>query len=243
MPPFPRLTTQPSPPVASSSQLPLIVSMTPSRTTPLLPKHPLTENKLPANRPTPPEWKRVQSLPVTGKRKELSPKTEPSTSVASSSQLPRIPPIQTTPLPKHPLMEDKPLVNRKRPPSWSSAQPSPITGKQQESPQYVVMPLKHEQSDPEVERSMSPEEQPTPPDSPTTMAASTPSSFGFTGLYGTPVQTIIEVEDKSMEEGETSDSDSSMEEGQIADTRQSTPDSMDIGIPHVPSDWLQPSSP
>jgi len=54
---------------------------------------------------------------------------------------------------------------------------------------------------------------------------------------------IIEVEDKVMEEGETSDSDLSMEEGQIADTRQSTPDSMDIGIPRVPSDWLQPSSP
>jgi len=33
-----------------------------------------------------------------------------------------------------------------------------------------------------------------------------------------------------MEEGETTDSDLSMEEGQIADTRQSTPDSMDIGV-------------
>jgi len=72
------------------------------------------------------------------------------------------------------------------------------------------------------------------------MAVSTPSSFGFTGLYGTPVQTITEI-NKEMEEGETSDS--SMEEGQIMDTRQSTLDSMDIGIPHVPSDWLQPSSP
>ena len=72
---------------------------------------------------------------------------------------------------------------------------------------------------------------------------STPSSFGLSGLYRTPVQTIVELEDELMEEGETSDSDSSMEEGQIADTRQSTPDSMDIGIPHVPSDWMQPSSP
>jgi len=105
------------------------------------------------------------------------------------------------------------------------------------------MPLKCERSDPEMQRSMSPEENPTPPDSPKDTAVPIPSSFGFTGLYGTPVQTIIEVEDKLMEEGETSDSDSSMEEGQIADTRQSTPDSMDIGIPHVPSNWLQPSSP
>jgi len=76
---------------------------------------------------------------------------------------------------------------------------------------------------------------------PVTSAASTHSSFGLGDLYRTPVQTIIEVEDEPMEEGETSDS--SMEEGQIADTRQSTPDSMDIGIPCVPSDWLQPSSP
>jgi len=67
--------------------------MTPSRTTPLLPKHPLTEDEPPVNRPMPPEWKRVQSLPVTGKRKELSPETEPSPLVASSSQLPQIPPI------------------------------------------------------------------------------------------------------------------------------------------------------
>jgi len=90
---------------------------------------------------------------------------------------------------------------------------------------------------------MSPKEHPTSPDSPKAMAMSTPSSFGFTGLYGTPVQTIIEVKDELMEEGETYDSDSSREEGQIANTRQSTPDSMDIGIPRVPSDWLQPSSP
>jgi len=72
---------------------------------------------------------------------------------------------------------------------------------------------------------------------------STPSSFGLTGLYGTPVQTIFEVKDELMEEGETTNSNSSMEEGQITNTRQSTPDSMDIGIPCIPSDWLQPSSP
>ena len=128
------------------------------------------------------------------------------------------------------------------------------------------MPLKCEHTDPEIERSMSPKEQPTPPDSPTTTtvppmsqpiamlkhspsitpessATSTPSSFGLGELYRTPVQTIIEIEDEVMEEGETTDSDSSMEEGQITDTRQSTPDSIDIGIPRVPSDWLQPSSP
>ena len=51
------------------------------------------------------------------------------------------------------------------------------------------------------------------------------------------MQTITEV-DEEMEEGETSDS--LMEEGQIMDTRQSTPDSMDIGIPCIPSDWMQP---
>jgi len=55
---------------------------------------------------------------------------------------------------------------------------------------------------------------------------------------------IIELEDEQMEEGETTDSNLSMEEGQaFEDTRQSTPDSMDIGIPRVPSDWLQPMSP
>jgi len=90
---------------------------------------------------------------------------------------------------------------------------------------------------------MSPKERPTPPDSPISSTTSTPSSFGLADLYRTPVQMIVEVKDEVMEEGETSDSDSSMEEGQIADTRQSTPDSMDIGIPRVPSDWLQPSSP
>jgi len=89
---------------------------------------------------------------------------------------------------------------------------------------------------------MSPEEQPTPPDSPKSLAMTTPSSFGLDDLYRTPVQTIVELEDEVMEEGETTDSDS-MEEGQVADTRQSTSDSMDIGIPRVPSDWLQPDSP
>ena len=102
------------------------------------------------------------------------------------------------------------------------------------------MLLKCKQSDPLTEQSISPEEHPTPLDSPKATAVSTPSSFGLTGLYGTPTQTITEV-DKEMEEGETSDL--SMEEGEIMDTRQSTPDSMDIGIPCVPSDWLQPSSP
>jgi len=131
------------------------------------------------------------------------------------------------------------------------------------------MPLKRERSEPEVPWSLNPEEQPTPPDSPERVPTppyyperispsrpvimlrsspgsstrSTPSSFGLGELYRTPVQTIIELEDELMEEGETTDSDSSMEEGQIADTGQSTPDSMDIGIPHVPSDWLQPDSP
>jgi len=126
------------------------------------------------------------------------------------------------------------------------------------------MPLKHRRSDPELPWSMSPEEQPTPPDSPkdenappasrpiamlkqsptpSTSGTSTPSSFGLGEIYRTPVQTIIKVEDEIMEEGETTDSDSSMEEGQVTDTRQSTPDSMDIGIPRIPSDWMQPSSP
>jgi len=79
--------------------------------------------------------------------------------------------------------------------------------------------------------------------SPTPSTLSTPLSFGLGDLYRTPVQTIVELEDELIEEGETTDSDSAMEEGQIVDTRQSTPDSMDVGIPHVPSDWLQPSSP
>jgi len=47
-----------------------------------------------------------------------------------------------------------------------------------------------------------------------------------------------------MEEGETTDSNSSMEEGQVfKDTRQSTLDSMDVGIPCVPSNWLQHNLP
>jgi len=46
-----------------------------------------------------------------------------------------------------------------------------------------------------------------------------------------------------MEEGETTDSDLPMEEGQYEDARQPTPDSMDIGIPPTPPDWLQPSPP
>jgi len=71
----------------------------------------------------------------------------------------------------------------------------------------------------------------------------TPSNFGLDDLYRTPVQTIVELEDEVMEEGEVSDSNSPIEEGQITDTRQSIPDSMDIGIPRVPSDWLQPASP
>jgi len=90
---------------------------------------------------------------------------------------------------------------------------------------------------------MSPEEQPTPPDSPKSSAMTTPSNFGLDDLYRTPVQTIVELEDEVVEEGEVSNSDSPMEEGQITDTRQSTQDSMDIGIPRVPSDWLQPDSP
>jgi len=71
----------------------------------------------------------------------------------------------------------------------------------------------------------------------------TPSHFGLDDLYRTLVQTIVELEDEFGEEGEVSDPDSPMEEGQITDTRQSTSDSMDIGIPRVPSDWLQPNSP
>jgi len=46
-----------------------------------------------------------------------------------------------------------------------------------------------------------------------------------------------------MEEGEITDPDLSMEKEQITDTKESTLDSMDIGIPRVPSDWLQPSPP
>ena len=154
--------------------------MTPSRTTPLLPKHPLTQ-ELPANVPTPLEWKETQYVPFTGKR--------------------------------------------------------------QTSPRHVAMPLKRQRSDLEMSRLMSPEEQPTPPDSPKSSAMTTPSNFGLDDLYQTPVQTIIELEDEIIEEGEVSDPSSSIEEGQITDARPSTQDSMDIGIPRVPSDWLQPDSP
>ena len=83
--PFPRHIYQPTPPVGSLSDLPLIVLMTPSHTTPLLPKNPLTEDEPLTNKPTPPEWKRVQTLPIMGKRKELSPELEPSPPIASPS--------------------------------------------------------------------------------------------------------------------------------------------------------------
>jgi len=101
MPPFPKITLQSSPPVASSSQLlpkpqvsppiapspefPLIVSMTPSQTKPLLPKHPLME-ELPSHQPTPPKWKETQYVPFTGKRKEPSPKEEPLPPAAPPSR-------------------------------------------------------------------------------------------------------------------------------------------------------------
>jgi len=125
-PPVPMSRT-PSP-VASSSQrpaepsssLPLIVSMTPSRITPLLPKHPLTQ-ELPANVPTPLEWRETQYVPFTGKRRT--------------------------------------------------------------SPRHIAMPLKRQRSDLEMSRPMSPEEQPTPPDSPKSSAMSTPSNFGLSDLY------------------------------------------------------------
>jgi len=283
VPPFPKITPQPSPPVASSSQLlpepqisppvvpssefPPIVSMTLSQTKSLLPRH-LDSRTLSRDRPTPLEWQEFQQPPITGKRKELSPETEPSPPATLASRPPQVPPIRTTPL----FEKHKEFVCEEGP-IWKESQPSPSTGKRQESPQHVAMPLKRERSDPETQQSMSPEEQPTPPDSPglvptppyspkitavsrpqimmspgrstsqNSPALSTPSSFGLADLYRTPVQTIIEIEDELMEEGEILDSDLSMEEGQIANTRQSTPDSMDIGIPRVPSDWLQSSSP
>ena len=131
------------------------------------------------------------------------------------------------------------------------------------------MPLKRERSDPQLERSMSPEEQPTPPDSPEQIPTppyypeesspsrpvamlkrspipstlSTPSNFGLDDLYQTPVQIIVELEEEAMEEGEMFNPDSPIEEGQITETKQSTSDSMNIGITCVPSDWLQPDSP
>jgi len=55
----------------------------------------------------------------------------------------------------------------------------------------------------------------------------TPSSFGLGDLYQTPVQTIVELEG----------------EGEITTEGQITPDNMDVKIPQIPSDWLQPSSP
>jgi len=91
------------------------------------------------------------------------------------------------------------------------------------------MLFKHERSDLEIEQSMSPEEYPTPPDSPKTTAVSTPSSFGFTRLYGTPLLTTTEVDEE-------------MGESKMTSSNQSF-DSMDIGIPHIPSDWMLPSSP
>jgi len=81
IPPLKGITPRSSPPVALSSflpeepmplpvkpppEFPLIVSMTPSRTTPSLPKHPLTK-ELPSHQPTPPEWKETQYIPFTGK--------------------------------------------------------------------------------------------------------------------------------------------------------------------------------
>jgi len=150
---------------------------------------------------------------------------------------------RTTPLlPKHPLTQELP-ANIPTPLEWRETQYVPFTGKRRTSPQHVAMPLKRQRSDLEMSRPISPEEQLTPPDSPKSLAMSTPSNFGLGDLYQTPVQTIVELEDKVMEEGEVSDSNSSREEGQIADTRQSTLDSMDVGIPCVPSDWLQPDSP
>jgi len=127
--------------------------------------------------------------------------------------------------------------------SWSMSpeeQPTPP-----DSPERVPTPPYPETTTKSPSRPviMMKPKQSTSQNSPASSTRSTPSSCGLADLYRTPVQTIIEIEDEVMEEGETSDSDSSMEEGQITDTRQSTPDSMDIGIPCVPSDWLQPSSP
>jgi len=139
-------------------------------------------------------------------------------------------PSRTTPLlPTHPLSQELP-ANVPTPLEWRETSYVPFMGKRQTSPRHVAMPLKHQQSDPATLRPMSPEEQLTPPGSPKSSAMSTPSNFGLDELYRTPVPTIIEF-------------DKEMEEGQITDTRHSTPDSVDIGIPHVPSDWLQPDSP
>jgi len=147
-------------------------------------------------------------------------------------------PSHTTPLlPKHPLTQELP-ANKPTPPEWKETQYVPFTGKQQTSPRHVAMPFKRQRSDSETSRPMSPEEQPTPPDSPML----TPSSYGLGSLYRTPIETVLELEE-SMEEGEATDSDSSMEEGQIEETGRSTPDSMNVGLPRTPSNWLQPMSP
>jgi len=119
--------------------------MTLSQTKPLLLRHPDSRTLL-GDKPTPPEWQEFQPSPVIGKRKELSPETKPSPPVASSSQLPQIPPIQTTP-----LFEKHEEFVREKGPSWKESQPSPSTGKQQESPQHVTMPLKRERSKPETQ--------------------------------------------------------------------------------------------
>jgi len=152
IPPFPRETPQLSPPVKSVSPLPLIVSMTPSRTTPLLPCHPDLRT-LSKDDPTPPEWKEFQPSPVTGKRKELSPELESSPPIAFSSRLPQPAPYRVTP-----LLEKHEEFTRKEGPRWKESQPSPILGKRQESPRHIAMPLKRERSEPETPQSTSPEE-------------------------------------------------------------------------------------
>jgi len=133
IPPFPRDTLKPSPPVTSSLQLPppvesppqfpLIVSMTPSRTTPLLPKHPLTK-ELPGHAPTPPEWKETSYVPFTGKRKELSLEIESPPIALPPCRPPRPAPIHTTPL----FKKHKEFV-WKEGPTWKESQSSLVTGK------------------------------------------------------------------------------------------------------------------
>jgi len=102
--------------------------MTLSQTEPLLPRHPKSRT-LSGDRPTPPEWEEFQQPPIIGKQKELSPEMEPSPLVATSSQLPQIPPIQTTP-----LFEKHKKFIREEGPVWKESQPFPSTGKRQESP-------------------------------------------------------------------------------------------------------------
>jgi len=139
IPPFPRITPQSSPLVASSSQLlpkpqvsppvaplpefPLIVSMTPSHTKPLLPKHPLMEELL-SHQPTPPEWRETQYVPFTGKQKELSPEEELPPPTAAPRHAPRPAPIRTTP-----LFKKHKEFTQEEGPSWKESQPSPSTGK------------------------------------------------------------------------------------------------------------------